>query len=91
MDQLVGAESDLSLADQLLVDLFASANVYFAGGRVEDDFSVTADEILCFFLCDHDVSPFYFREMILKALPFGSIFRSFFEESCHNIDRCMQS
>ena len=57
MDELVGAESELSLADKLLVDIFAAANVNFAGGCVQHDFPVTADEILCFFLSDHDLPP----------------------------------
>src|SRR5207244_6003329 len=38
VDELVGAESDFSLADKLFIDVFASANVDFAGGCVQDDF-----------------------------------------------------
>src|SRR5205807_2253063 len=60
VDELVGAERNLSLADKLLVDIFASADMNFAGGCVQNDFPVTPDEILSFFLSDHDVSPFCF-------------------------------
>jgi hypothetical protein len=48
--------------------------VNFAGGCFEDDFSIAPDEILCFFLSDHDISPSCFLEIILKLLLFGSIF-----------------
>src|SRR5437667_4676262 len=88
MDELVGAESDLSLANKLLIHIFAAANVNFAGGCVQNDFPVTPDEILSFFLSDHDVSPFCFEEIILKRLLFGSIFRPFFGDACPNIDWC---
>jgi hypothetical protein len=88
VNELVGAESDLSLADKLLIDIFAAANVNFPGGCVQNDFPVTPDEILSIFQSDHDVSPFCFEEIILKRRLLGSIFRPFFGDACPNIDWC---
>ena len=90
MDEFVGAERKLSLADKLLVHLFAAANVDFTRGCVQYDFLVAADKILCFLLTDHDLAPLAFLEIILKRPLFGSIFCLFPEDSGRNIVRCLR-
>jgi hypothetical protein len=57
MEEFNGTKSKLSLADKLLIDLFATADVNFSKRCFQDDLPVTPDEILRFFLTDHNVSP----------------------------------